>query len=201
MDHAASGPDGGPLREMSPVEYGLVFLLVAVLGMGIPGPGDASLIAAGTAAGEGRLNIWVAIGVAAAAWAVGSTLGYEFGIHRGRGLLEHPGWLGKARMSLLTKGDRMFGQRKVLASATLPSFLSGVFRVRPGAFAAGTITAGVFWIGMYLFLSYFLGADIARAIGDAGTKAILGVAVVVIIGIGIKIGWRRWRSRRKVKVA
>lgn len=187
--------------EMNPLDYVVVFLLVAVLGMGIPGPGDASLIAAGTAAGEGRLNIWVAVGIGAAAWAVGSLLGYEFGSHQGRGLLEHPGRLGKLRRSLLTKGEHMFGEHDVIASATLPAFLSGVFKVRPGAFAIGTVTAGIFWVGSYLFVSYFLGADIARAIGDAGTKAIVGVVVVVVIGIAIKVGWARWRSRKGVKVA
>ena len=41
-------------------EYLVLFVLVAILGAGLPGPGDASLIAAGTLAGEGRLNIWTA---------------------------------------------------------------------------------------------------------------------------------------------
>ena len=35
-------------------QYLVLFVLVAILGAGLPGPGDASLIAAGTLAGEGR---------------------------------------------------------------------------------------------------------------------------------------------------
>ena len=35
-------------------EYIVLFVLVATTGAGVPGPGDASLIAAGTLAGEGR---------------------------------------------------------------------------------------------------------------------------------------------------
>jgi membrane protein DedA with SNARE-associated domain len=38
-------------------EYLVLFVLVAIMGAGLPGPGDASLIAAGTLAGEGRLNM------------------------------------------------------------------------------------------------------------------------------------------------
>ena len=38
---------------MSLTEYIIMFALVAVMGAGLPGPGDASLIAAGTLAGEG----------------------------------------------------------------------------------------------------------------------------------------------------
>ena len=45
---------------MSLSEYAVLFVMVMILGAGIPGPGDASLIAAGTLAGEGKLNIYAA---------------------------------------------------------------------------------------------------------------------------------------------
>ena len=38
---------------MSLSEYAVLFVMVAIMGAGIPGPGDASLIAAGTLTGEG----------------------------------------------------------------------------------------------------------------------------------------------------
>ena len=44
---------------------------------------------------------------------------------------------------------------------------------------------GVGFIGVYVGLSYFLGAEIAKRIGDAGAKAVLGVLVVVTIGLGL----------------
>ena len=46
---------------MSLSEYAVMFVLVAIMGAGIPGPGDASLIAAGALAGEGKLNIWLSL--------------------------------------------------------------------------------------------------------------------------------------------
>ena len=68
-------------------EYLVLFVLVAIMGAGLPGPGDASLIAAGTLAGEGRLNIWIVLATAMVAWMFGSVVGYEIGIHRDAGSL------------------------------------------------------------------------------------------------------------------
>ena len=50
---------------MSVSEYVVMFACVFVLGAGLPGPGDACLIAAGTLAGEGKLNVWVVLITAA----------------------------------------------------------------------------------------------------------------------------------------
>jgi membrane protein DedA with SNARE-associated domain len=41
---------------VSLAEYIVFFVLVVSTGAGVPGPGDAAMIAAGTLAGEGRLN-------------------------------------------------------------------------------------------------------------------------------------------------
>jgi len=176
-------------------EYIVLFLLVAIMGAGLPGPGDASLIAAGTLAGEGKLNLWIVLGVAMTAWMIGSVVGYAIGIHGGRALLDHPGWLEKSRRKLLAKGDRVFGRYNFVASVTMPAFVSGIFRVRFLIFILGALVAGIGWIGMYVGLSYFVGAEVAERIGNAGAKAILGVIVVVAAGLGIKAGVRRWRAR------
>ena len=182
-------------------EYILLFVFVAIWGAGIPGPGDASVIAAGTLAGEGRLNVGVVLAVAIAAWILGSVAGYEIGVHGGRQLLDHPGRLEKSRRKLLAKGDRTFGRYTFAASVTMPAFVSGIFRVRFPVFMLGVLAAGVGWIGMYVGLSYFLGAEIAERIGNAGLKAVLGVVVIVAIGLGVKAGLSAWRAGRRRRAA
>ena len=182
---------------MSLSEYIVLFLLVAVMGAGLPGPGDASLIAAGTLAGEGRLNAGVVLATAMAAWMLGSVAGYEIGVHGGRTLLDHPGRFEKARGKLLAKGDRAFGRHNFTASVTMPAFVSGIFRVRFYVFILGAVLAGIGWVGMYVGLSYFLGAEIAQSIGKAGSKAVLGVLLIVAIGLSIKTGLSRWRTARQ----
>ena len=82
---------------MSLSEYAVMFVLVAIMGGGIPGPGDASLIAAGALAGEGKLNIWIVLATAMVAWVLGSAIGFVIGARGGRPLLDHTGRLEKRR--------------------------------------------------------------------------------------------------------
>ena len=182
-------------------EYAVMFVLVVVMGAGIPGPGDASLIAAGALAGEGKLNIWIVLAVAAAAWMLGSVAGFAIGAHGGRPLLDHPGRLEKRRRKLLAKGDHAFGRHTFTASATLPAFVSGIFHVRFWLFMLGAVTAGVFWIGIYVGISYFLGEEIAKLVGTAGTKALIGVIVLVVVWLLIKAGWSKWRANQQAGLA
>jgi membrane protein DedA with SNARE-associated domain len=182
-------------------EYIIMFALVAIMGAGLPGPGDASLIAAGTLAGEGKLNVWIVLGLAMAAWMLGSVVGYVIGVHGGRKLLDHPGHLEKSRRKLLGKGDRAFARYEFVASMTMPAFVSGIFRVRFYVFMLGALVAGIGWIGMYVGLSYFLGEEIAKRIGNIGAKAVLGVVVIVVIGLLIRFGVPKWRAARQARPA
>ena len=182
-------------------EYAIMFVLVTIMGAGIPGPGDASLIAAGALAGDGKLNIWIVLVTAMVAWMVGSVIGFAIGAHGGRPLLDHPGRLEKRRRKLLAKGDRAFGRYTFVASATLPAFVSGIFHVRFWLFLLGALTAGVFWIGIYVGISYFLGEEIAKVVGTAGTKVLISVIVLVVAGLLIRAGVARWRAARQARLA
>jgi len=175
-------------------EYAILFVFVTILGAGIPGPGDAALIAAGALAGEGKLNIWIVLATAAVAWMLGSVIGFQIGVRGGRPLLDHPGRLEKRRRKLLAKGDRAFGRHTFLASVTLPAFVSGIFRVRFWLFLLGALVAGTFWVGMYVGVSYFLGEEVAKAVGAAGAKALFTVILLVILGLAARAGWARWRA-------
>jgi membrane protein DedA with SNARE-associated domain len=178
-------------------EYILLFVFVVIMGAGLPGLGDAALIAAGTLAGEGKLNVWIVLATAMVAWMLGSVIGFEIGWRGGRPLLDHPGWLEKRRRKLLAKGDRAFGRHTFVASVTLPAFVSGIFRVRFWLFLLGALVAGAGWIGMYVGLAYFVGEEVAKRIGAAGSKALIAVIALVVIGLAARAGWSRWRARRQ----
>jgi membrane protein DedA with SNARE-associated domain len=182
---------------VSLAEYIIFFALVVSTGAGVPGPGDAAMIAAGTLAGEGRLNIGVVLGLSIAGWMLGSLIGYGIGLRGGRRLLERPGRVEKRRRKMLAKGDQAFADHKFGASVTMPAYLSGIFRVRLPVFTLGALVSGSFFIVMYIGISYFLGAEVAERIGNAGSKAVLGVLVIVAIGLGIRAGWSRWRAREQ----
>ncbi|MGB6457433.1 MAG: hypothetical protein WBH47_23420 [Streptosporangiaceae bacterium] len=182
---------------MTWAEYIVLLVLVASMGAGLPALGDASLIAAGTLAGEGRLNVGIVVAVSMAGWMLGSLAGYQMGIRGGRWLLERPGWLERSRLKLLARGDRAFGRHTFAASLSLPAYVSGIFRVRLRIFMLGALVAGVGWIATYVGLSYFLGAEVAERIGNSGPRVLLGVIVVMAIGLGIRAGYARWRARRQ----
>jgi membrane protein DedA with SNARE-associated domain len=182
---------------VSLAEYIIFFVLVVSTGAGVPVLGDAAMIAAGTLAGEGRLNIGVVLVLSIAGWMLGSLLGYVIGLRGGRRLLERPGRMEKRRRKILAKGDQAFAAHKFGASVTMPAYLSGIFRVRFPVFMLGALVAGSFFIVLYIGISYFLGAEVAERIGDAGSKAVLGVLVIVAIGLGIRAGWSRWRAREQ----
>ena len=125
-------------------EYIVMFVLVVIMGAGVPGGGDASLLAAGTLAGEGRLYVWAVFVTGMVAWMLGSSIGYAIGVRHGRSLLERPGWFERSRQNLLAKGNDLFGRHSYLGSATMPGVVSGIFRVRFTVFMLGTLTTGVF---------------------------------------------------------
>jgi membrane protein DedA with SNARE-associated domain len=178
-------------------EYLLLFVFVVILGAGLPGLGDAALIAAGTLAGEGKLNVGIVLATGMVAWMLGSVIGFEIGVRGGRPLLDHPGRLENRRRKLLAKGDRAFGRHTFVASVTLPAFVSGIFRVRFWLFLLGALVAGVFWVGMYVGASYFLGEEVAKRIGAAGTKALIGVILLVVLGLAARAVWSHWRAARQ----
>jgi membrane protein DedA with SNARE-associated domain len=181
-------------------DYAIMFVLVMIMGAGIPGPGDASLIAAGALAGDGKLNIWIVLATAGVAWMLGSVIGFVIGARGGRPLLDHPGRMEKRRRKLLAKGDRAFGRYTFVASATLPAFVSGIFHVRFWLFLLGALTAGIFWIGIYVGVSYFLGEEIAKLVGKIGTKALIGVIVLVVAGLLIRAGVTKWHAARQERL-
>ena len=98
---------------------------------------------------------------------------------------------------MLAKGDKAFADHEFIASVTMPAYLSGIFRVRMPVFMLGALVSGSFFIVMYVGISYFLGAEVAKRIGNAGPKAVLGVLVIVAIGLGIRAGWSWWRAREQ----
>jgi membrane protein DedA with SNARE-associated domain len=65
----------------------------------------------------------------------------------------------------------------------------------------GALTAGIAWVGMYVGLSYFLGEEITKRLGKAGTRAVLGVLVIVVIGLCIRAGISRYRHPRQDRSA
>jgi membrane protein DedA with SNARE-associated domain len=79
--------------------------------------------------------------------------------------------------------------------------VSGIFHVRFWLFMLGALVAGICWIGMYVGVAYFFGKEIAKTVGAIGTKAIIGILVLVVLGLAIRAGYARWRANRQQQAA
>jgi membrane protein DedA with SNARE-associated domain len=73
--------------------------------------------------------------------------------------------------------------------------------VRFSLFSLGALAAGVFWIGIYVGISYLLGEEIAKLVGKIGTKALIGVIILVVAGLLIRAGLSKWRANRQAPPA
>ena len=102
---------------------------------------------------------------------------------------------------MLAKGDHASARNTFVTAVTMPAFVSGIFRVRFYVFVLGALVAGIGFIGLYVGLSYFYGAEVARLVGDVGAKVLLSVLAAVAAGLTIKVGIAKWRTARQERPA
>src|SRR6059058_2171381 len=83
------------------VDYAAVGLAAAASWIGVAGVGEAALIAAGIAAGRGKVDISSILVVAWVGAMVGGAVGWLIGIRGGRALMTRPGPVYRLRRRLL----------------------------------------------------------------------------------------------------
>ena len=115
------------------VDYIGVGLAATVSWMGVPGVGEAALIAAGIAAAHHKVDIGGMIAVGTAGAIVGGTCGWWAGLKGGRALVTAPGALLAWRHRLLDSGERVYARYGSLAGLLRPVMDGGHQRHAPGA--------------------------------------------------------------------
>jgi membrane protein DedA with SNARE-associated domain len=109
--------------------YAILFVGVAVSWIGIPILGGAALATAGVLAGDGELNVWLVIGVAAAGAWTGGYAGHALGTRAGAALANRPGRWHPQRRRALAAGERLYGRWGPLAVFLTPTWVSGALRM------------------------------------------------------------------------
>jgi membrane protein DedA with SNARE-associated domain len=179
------------------VDYVGLALAAAVSWVGIAGPGEAALIAAGIAAAHGRVDI---VGMIVVAWAgamAGGAAGWLIGCKGGRSLMTRPGPLYATRLRLLRHGDAVYGRRGWwLAVYLAPSWMAGVSGMRVRRFLAANAVASLIWAVAIGLGSYLVGPSIADAIGDVGTAGLIALGGFLVLSALIR-GRRLQRRRRR----
>ena len=178
-----------------PFDYVGLAAAAAASWLGVPGPGEPVLIAAGVLAAHHRLDIVSVILVAWVAASLGGTAGWLIGWKAGRAILTAPGPLRHLRLRAVERGEEVFGRYPVFAILVCPSWVAGIHRVGPVRFNVIDVLSALAWAAGIGLGAYFLGPVIIETAQDIG----LATAVGLVILVGLAVFWevRRLRERRR----
>ena len=175
----------------STVVYLVVGVVVGVESMGIPLPGELTLVAAALLAARNIVNPWLVALAASTGAIVGDSIGYAIGRRGGRPLLirlgrRFPRHLGPQR---LARADRTFERygvwavffgRFVALLRILAGPLAGALRVPYRKFLIANAAGGVVWAYSTTFAIYFAGQAAERWF-----KGFSWVALVIAVLSGL----------------
>jgi membrane protein DedA with SNARE-associated domain len=175
--------------------YALIFALVAIEYLGIPSPGETSLIlGALLAAATHHLAIEWVILVAAAAAFVGSNIGFAIGYFGGsRVLLRLTRWL-HIKDERLKVARYLFNHygvwvivlgRFVTILRAYISLLAGVTRMDYLRFEIASAVGSLAWAGFWGIVYYEAGAVVVRYGGVA--RIVLAAAAIALVVVGIVV--------------
>ncbi len=172
--------------------YLAVGLIIGLESMGIPLPGELTLVTATLLAVEGVTQPWAVALAAATGAIVGDSIGYAVGRRGGRGLLERlgrrfPEHLGRDQIA---KAERTFARwgvwavffgRFVALLRILAGPLAGALRVPYRTFLLANASGGILWASGTTALVYWLGRAAQHWLKDFSWAA-LGLAILVGLG-------------------
>jgi membrane protein DedA with SNARE-associated domain len=161
--------------------------------VGVPGPGEPLLIAAGVLAAKGRLDIALVLAVAFVAATAGGILGWGIGLRAGRALILRRGPLMRLRHRAVDRGEQVFSRYPAAAVILTTSWIAGIHRVRTVPYMIWNAVGAAIWtLGVGLG-AYFAGPAVVDVVNDVGWIPIVGVVLLVGAGVAIELGVRRRR--------
>jgi membrane protein DedA with SNARE-associated domain len=179
----------------SPIGYAGLTAAAAASWIGIPGPGEPVLIAAGVLAAHHKLDIASVLAVAWIGATAGGVGGWLIGMKAGRRVLATPGPLWGMRCRALARGDQVFTRFPVLAILLTPSWIAGIHHVHTGIFLITNAAGAAIWAAGIGLGAYYIGPAVIDFVGDLGRVTGIALVLLLLIGIGAEIRRRRRRAR------
>jgi membrane protein DedA with SNARE-associated domain len=183
------------------IGYPAAGLGILIESVGIPFPGETTLLIVAAYAATGRLAIeWVIVGGFLGA-ALGGDLGYAIGYYGGRPLVERvfqalrvkPERLAQSEQFFARHGAKaMFIARFVVGARSYGSMLAGMSRMPFVTFQAFSAAGSAAWAVGIGLLGYFLGNNlpfIEKVVRDVGLAGL--VVAVVVLGATYVLARRR----------
>lgn len=173
--------------------YLAVFVIVGLESLGVPLPGETTLITAAIYAGATHnLEIIDVIAAASAGAIVGDNIGYLIGREGGYRILVRFGpyiRLDQAKVKVARYlfhrygGAVVFFGRFVSILRTYAAFLAGTTRMHWRRFLVFNASGGIIWATLYGTLAYLLGNQIARISGPLGIAFIAAGAIGIVLAV------------------
>lgn len=179
-----------------PFDYAGLAAAAAASWIGVPGPGEPVLIAAGLLAASHKLDIVSVVLVAFAAAAAGGVAGWLIGMKAGRRIVSAPGPLHKLRLRALERGDELFARFVAIAVIIAPTWIAGIHRVRPAVYLPLNLLGAWIWAAGIGFGAYFAGPPIEDAVSDLGWAITAGLVLLALAGISLELRRRRRRPAK-----
>ena len=151
---------------------------------GLPGPGEALLLAAGVFAAKHKLDITPVLVVAWLGATAGGITGWLVGLIAGRSVLTAPGPLHSIRLDTVERGEHAFKRVEVVAIWLTPSWVAGIFHARAGLYNLINALSAAVWALAIGVGGYYIGPPIVEVIDDLGTAGLIVVIVLVVAGMG-----------------
>lgn len=178
--------------------YLAVFILIGLESLGIPLPGEVTLLAAAIYASTGRLEIQWVVATAALASTVGGLAGYTLGRSAGRAFVLRFGRYIFLNREHLERAERFFARRGDLTVLlgrfvaflrVFASLLAGINRMPLHRFASFNTLGAIAWSVLYGVLAYEVGATVFDRI--ASTVGFGALIIVVVVGVAVLLLRRR----------
>jgi membrane protein DedA with SNARE-associated domain len=179
-----------PTGGVAIVAYLVVGLVIGVESMGVPLPGETTLIAAALLASQGDLKLEFVIGAAAAGAIIGDSVGYYIGRKAGRGLFERLGrrfhHFSEDRIVRAEKYFHRYGVWTVFFGrfvALLRIFagpMAGMLRMPYPQFLAANATGGIAWATTIGLVAFHIGDNADKLFGQLSVWALVVLALAAV---------------------
>jgi membrane protein DedA with SNARE-associated domain len=176
-----------------PFDYVGLALAAAASWVGVPGPGEPVLIAAGVLAAKHKLQISEVLLVAWIAATLGGIAGWLIGMIAGRTAVTARGPLYRLRVRAVARGDEVFSRFPIVAILLMPSWIAGIHRVGTAVYLAINTVSAALWAAGIGLGAYFIGPSVIDFVSDFGviTSIVVGLLVAGVIVVEV----RRHRHR------
>jgi membrane protein DedA with SNARE-associated domain len=190
--------------------YPILFVVVLLESLGIPGPGQALLITAALLAAHGKLDIGMVLTTAVVGTTLGGMIGYWIGRRGGRALILRFGRyvrIGEPELERLERSFARYGLWFVLFARffevlrQIQGIVAGAVEMPLRRFLLANLGGGLLWSLVWGLGSWKLGRQI-HSVDDITEKAGLVVviltlgALLILFGMYMRHRWRRGAGGR-----